>query len=487
MNDRIYAKGLPNYISKLCPVSHSYSIEEGIQGRIKDPKWMLGMQWRVGEFKVQNGGRPIKTAIKFKTRSIQEIKRKNDPEYTTFDLETPLEMVVESEENNCSNAWNPNRLEYSFDIKGGDVELEAKKYDGNNLDWYNFNLKQDNDLTEEEEEKKFIPTNVSYRGMTDPRWWSIENRKVDIGNIKRPYLNYLTMLLMEFSLLYSNDWYIVPIEHPVGKIRQITSFEVTDSFGHITEVEPVVDRDTNKKGWEIFTLSHSTNEQLNLPSRPHTEVVSKGSFFYLPNNLPEGALESESIEEVSFLRDELANLVWAIEHKYQEPDGTIKNRHDEEPSSTENLMDAPVYYYDKQTSTLVERSAFADTADTEPGNRYIGPLPKYEMMSHVPPHWIPYVVRQIQNPNGEFDGQVILRRSRTQMDTSESQYKGILLQESKYVYEEEVPRVGVIVKRIYQLARDSDGNIYSGLTRKKRSDMRRKSSGLRFDYLHGLK
>ena len=63
------------------------------------------------------------------------------------------------------------------------------------------------------------------------------------------------------------------------------------------------------------------------------------------------------------------------------------------------------------------------------------------------------------------------------------QYKGVILSESKYVFEEEVPRVGILLSRVFQMACDSDGKRYSWRSRKKQPDELRKSSGLLFDVL----
>jgi hypothetical protein len=63
------------------------------------------------------------------------------------------------------------------------------------------------------------------------------------------------------------------------------------------------------------------------------------------------------------------------------------------------------------------------------------------------------------------------------------QYLSAPLSESKYVFEEEVPRTGIMVCRVFQMARDSDGKRYCWQSRKKRPDASQKSSGLRFDYL----
>jgi hypothetical protein len=61
------------------------------------------------------------------------------------------------------------------------------------------------------------PTPLSFRGMPLARWWSLEDRRVDLGQIKRSYLNILTMLLLEYYFIFSQDWYVIPV-HPVGTL-----------------------------------------------------------------------------------------------------------------------------------------------------------------------------------------------------------------------------------------------------------------------------
>ena len=82
------------------------------------------------------------------------------------------------------------------------------------------------------------------------------------------------------------------------------------------------------------------------------------------------------------------------------------------------------------------------------------------------------------------DRNYILERSRTVEDLSQGpQYKGIFLSESKYVFEEAAPRVGIMLCRVFQMARDGNGNRYRWRSRKKRPDELHKSSSLRFDAL----
>jgi hypothetical protein len=104
----------------------------------------------------------------------------------------------------------------------------------------------------------------------------------------------------------------------------------------------------------------------------------------------------------------------------------------------------------------------------------------YDLISHVPPYWIPYVPRPVKSGNGRIN----LRREKTLENADGStQYKGHLLGESQWLDEEVISRAGVMVKRNWQLARGSDGEYFLWLGRKKGQDFKRRSSGLRFDFL----
>ena len=309
------------------------------------------------------------------------------------------------------------------------------------------------------------PASASFPGAPLARWWSFEDRNVALGDVQPADLNFLTILLVEFCLLSpANDWYVVPLKQRVGTIRHLDSLRVIDSFGVVSEATPVIDASSDDRGWEVFTLDGGDSG-----------LSPDGRLFYLPNSLHQ-AMESKPFESVSFLRDESANLVWAIENRYRDADGKVVNRHDEEaakaPSPPENLR-----YWDSESAKMVERSEV--TGDGEPGFRFLGPLDLYEPKSFVPAHFVPYVPRRL-NDEGAF----VLRRGRTQEDVSTGpQYKGILLGESKYISEESIPRAGVKVERIHQLARDGTGRWHSWRSRKRSVDEPRGTPGIRFDAL----
>lgn len=466
--------------TRLEPSNKTHSTEEGLQARVKDPLWLLGRQWQMGEFRAHNGGQLVRAELEISSRPLNHIVKKNEKGDRSeiseqFDLKIPLEMKAEEENRNPSNkyeaqGWNSQRLEYSFCLKKNDTELIAEEYHGNDLDWFNFDVIEIGHIDEIKDSIAVKPSPASFSGMPLARWWSIEDGNVDLGQIKRPNLNFLAMMLLEFSFIYSNDWFVIPIEHKVGNIRRIDKCVAMDSFGIISEVNPVIDKTPDKQGWEVFTLSPKTSGE-----------YSDGRIFYLPNNLYH-ALESEPVEKVSFFRDEMANLVWAIEHRYQEGELLI-NRNDEETSFAEEDVEQtseqqkPSLYWDTINKTLLEKSQIDD--EGELGKRFIGPVALYNPMTKLPKHWIPYIPHQLGT-----DGQFILRRARTIEDLSQgSQYKGTFLRESKYVFDEEVPRTGIILSRVFQLARDCDGKRYCWRSRKKRPDELRKSSGLQFDAL----
>jgi hypothetical protein len=386
----------------------------------------------------------------------------------TFDPKVPLEMKVEEERQVQpgkfkAKGWNAKRLEYSFRLQKDDTELLAEEYYGNDLDWFHFDLVSLGGMNEANLAIAVKPVPVSFKGMPLPRWWSLEDGQVDIGQIKKPHLNFLTELMIEFSFIYSNDWYVIPLAQRVGDIRRIENFIVMDSFGVVSEAKPVIDKTPFKQGWEVFTLTPQSENE-----------YSDGRVFYLPNRLYH-ALESEPIEKVNFFRDEMANLVWAVESVYQDRDGKVINRNDEEVDQIPE-QPKPSLYWDTQKGVLVDR---LQMGEQEPGNRYVGPIALYQPKTHIPVHWIPYKPSQL-----DTDGNYILRRARTVEDTSQGpQYKGVFLSESKFVFEEEVPRTGIMLCRVFQMARDSDGKRYCWRSRKKRPDVLQKSSGLRFDYL----
>lgn len=310
---------------RLEPNNKLNSIEDGIQAKVKDPLFMLGRQWQLSEFRATNGGSLVRTEIEYSSQSLDEVSTFDDI-VQNIHISEPLEKIIEEEEIDTeiidsvenkkpkAKYWNPKQLEYSFIVKHQDTILKSKEYFGQNLDWYNFNFTSLGEMEEIVKHLALKPTEVSFHGMPLKRWWSFENQKIDLGDIQRPYLNYLTEMLVEFAFIYSHNWFLIPIKHSIGHIRSIREINLIDSFGVTLNATPVIDTTEEKQGWEVFTIC---------PDNAESHEMSNGRLFYFPNNLYHD-LESKPVEQVIITRDELANLVWAIENKYESFDPYIE-------------------------------------------------------------------------------------------------------------------------------------------------------------------
>lgn len=449
--------------NRLEPINKTYDINEGVQAKLKDPLFMLGTQWRVSEFQPSNGGYPVRLETKYRTHTLNELSLgSTSPENKIIQTKVPLEKHVEEEDNNQkSSAWSPTNLEYTFSISGGGVHISAHDYDGHRLDWYNFSVK---DATFDDTAatiKAIRPSTIRYNGMPADRWYREEDGRVNLGDLKRPYLNILTMLLMEYSLIYSQDWFQIAIPHNVGDIRKMDYVRIVDSFGAVSEAQPITDVDPLQRGFEVFTLSAEENDG-----------TTDASLFYFPNNLWH-SLESTPLEEISFFIDEHANLYWGVEHKVTEA-GELLVRdelHNQPGSITPSHVQS--HYWDSETKQMIERPT--EFPEGEPGNKIQGPLALYFESLLPPRNWVPYI-KQLRNDK------IVLRRGRTYVDDT-TQFLGEIIKESHIIAEEEIPLHGIILTRIHQLARDCDGERIMWRSRKKRPGKFRNASNLAFDLL----
>src|SRR5215813_2689998 len=135
-----------------------------------------------------------------------------------------------------ADAWDPSRLEYRFACSAttpqGEKVYMADEYYQGRLDWYNFDIdKQSNGLGEipgtaaqkgAEVTQSLIPTPIVYTGSPGTRWWTIEDRQTNFGGITPETTDLPKLLLIEFGLVYANDWFL--IKHPATE-DSITKIE----------------------------------------------------------------------------------------------------------------------------------------------------------------------------------------------------------------------------------------------------------------------
>jgi hypothetical protein len=476
------------------------SIDEGVRASVMDPLWFLARQWQMGEFKAENCGSIASVSLKSSLTSIDRvfhsIKPRGGEEGEPVDDNLPIEPIVESKKTNLSKldldnsdaleapkSWMDRNLEYQFSIGTFDKTtlLQAKEYYGEKLDWHSFQI-ESVEFPDDVAKKLVSPQPVRFPGMPKVRWWQFEDEKTDLGNIQRPNLNYLSVLLTEFALLYSNDWFIIPVQQPVGSLRKVEALSVMDVFGNppINAQAHVYrqNEDPESRGFTLFSLTRKKDDKSEADS----------SILLLPNTLTQ-FIQGEALEEVIFSRDEMANFVWAIERRSFEK-GKIQNREDEE--------------MDSKWNSEIGNDGTRPEADlkTDPGN-----LPQYKIMSPLRGNWIPYIsVQNLKDKNDKNKEQIYFRRGKTKLDTN-PQYKTKIITNSTRIWEEEIPTIPIVLTQnakmiVYDSEKwsldkqDRDGRIVFSLNkesgaqirliwigRKKNRSVRQRSSGLNFDCL----
>jgi hypothetical protein len=134
------------------------------------------------------------------------------------------------------------------------------------------------------------------------RLWDFENGQIDFGGITPDTRDLIKLIFMDFMLVHGNDWFLIPLEQTAGSLCRIDSLVVHDVFGGATEI---VRADANAGAVDQRWTMFSTPGQ----SAPH----ALSEFFVLPSNAGPASQRGLVVEEVLFLRDEMANMAWAVE------------------------------------------------------------------------------------------------------------------------------------------------------------------------------
>jgi hypothetical protein len=120
------------------------------------------------------------------------------------------------------SAWVPDRLEYQFSAAAPELQdekvLVAEQYCHGHLDWYNFDVDPSRTVLGEPAAAPeppgattlaMLPTQVKFNGMPNTRWWAFEDSRTNFGDVKPDTTDLAKLLLIEFGLIYANDWFLV--------------------------------------------------------------------------------------------------------------------------------------------------------------------------------------------------------------------------------------------------------------------------------------
>lgn len=422
---------------QLLGTDSSVNLTEAISARVKDPLWFLARQWQSGEFEAENGGRPV--AIRYDARidPFQEIEIGGRKQPLTG--AEPLEALVEAEgPGTTAPGWVTTELDYGFGLASRERRFAATEYTGRALDWFHMDQVSAQTVAGlDRPTVEMVPNQMNFRGAPYPRWWRFEDGDDAFDSAADSEPNVLSMLLPEFFYVDINNWYVIPAPMPAGSLREITRLQVADSFGVVTELGPAHSPD-----WNVFTLGMRT-----------TGAQKTTASVLMAPNIAVDIVENDILEDIRFIRDEGANLVWAFEQLYHLPGGQRVTNADGVPRGAPTAR-AP------------------DTAGV------------FRLSSDTLPAWIPYVPRQI-DASGGLGRQVRLRRGRT-VETATAanpQYKSVLVGETKHLNEEEIPKTGLRVRRVRRYARGSDGKPWFWVGRTREAGRTSGTPGLRFDYL----
>ena len=325
--------------------------------------------------------------------------------------------------------WHADELRYAFSVTAGGasapVRLDARDLDGDRVDWWSFDLAAAPRRAAAATSLELRPTRAAFRGMPASRHWEAEDAGVDLGSIDAAPDDLLRLLLLEFALGFGRDWSLAPLPVPAGSVTRVSSARVVDTFGRAFRVRHHAEVDGPDRTWRMFEHDRPAGLALD------------GSLLLVPATLT-GDLRSDPIEEVLLLRDELAELAWAIERRAPGPTGRTIDR--------------------AQSPAAPPRPATED-----------GEL-RYVLEGHVPDGWVPL----LPEPG-------ILRLGR--VGSAPTTPRGRLLTNTTEIRDEELPREGVELHRRFRTARGPAGETHLWVARSRRTGRGEAASGLTFDAL----
>lgn len=365
----------------------------------------------------------------------------------------------------ADDAWNPPRLEYALSVG---AQLSAAAQDemtysateiGGAIDWSSFDVNTQVSLTTAADHRvtplveAVVPAPINFPGAPAARFWEMEDARIAYGLVPVGPTDLAHLLMIEYASSYGNDWFVVPLTLPVGSVTRVDSLVVTDTFGVRSLLRPIND--------PALAPAHFSMWQSSLQHPPPSAAVKVATNrFFLPSTLNR-ALDGAPLEDVLFMRDEMANVAWAIERTVESP---------------------------------IERAAqcyeAADPPSVAPSDDAAA-LPRYLLSSPVPSNWIPLLPVKLPNPQQpNTAGQVLSRLKRGAVLQPDGNRKvhaargDVLLSAANLMlYDEEVPREGARVTRQRRLARWTDGSTWLWTALRNQVGQGEGASALTFDQI----
>ena len=346
-------------------------------------------------------------------------------------------------------SWDAAQMGYRASVRAGGIALTAAAHDGGSLDWMSFDL----DAAAAPDAKAptmgsrkistIIPTPVRYAGMPAARYWNFEAGDTYFGDLSADLTDLGQLILTEFAMVYSNDWFICPLPAKRGTLSRVTKVRILDTFGDEIVKKATSAEAEGKTPWRFFELTGDP-----------APGEGQSPWMYLPRAVA-GQEHGRDLEQVILSRDEEANLAWGIEDVIEGSDGRPHRR----------VLDWQAWRADNEDPHVLADEAW-----------------KFRLSRLLPGHWIPFApeVGEDRRPTGR-----LLRSRLADWDLFGADKRqlagpqGALLEPSDAlaIQEATVPRGGIVVSRQMQMARGPDGRRWLWAANRRRPASRSPSPG----------
>jgi hypothetical protein len=397
--------------------------------------------------------------------------------------------------NLSNNHWKSSKLCYDYTIEtdNGTDEYCNSRWDGNLLSSNAFNHKSNNALVSSSvnsSKKEMLMTEARFAGMPSSRWWQFEDGSVNFCKLDANTTDIAKIILTQFTLLYRDDWFVVPYTLPTGIVADIKGIAVRDVFGVTSFVghhTTAYDKTNNQlaNGLDNWTDWCWFDPQSTINGLPHSKPIiptesttplplqiATKQVLCLPNSMCR-AQTSPVIESVSFIRDEMSNIVWGLEETIQSQWGFGK----------EAKLAAGQF-----TEYLAKLFPVSTAGPIAPSSAAL----KYEMVQSVPENWIPFVkvldsgrykLQRATNRRTIEGHAALLTYVHPRTQLLQQNNSGVIPATNKklFINDEEVVTAGTTVRTHAKRCRYGNGETLVWFSRSVSANRPTGSSGLVFD------
>ena len=351
-------------------------------------------------------------------------------------------------------AWHEERLRHEFTLTAtgnGTSQLVARDHQGGAIDWFDVTIVKGDPppATAQPPVKtvRGVPTRVAFAGAPHPRWWAFEDSRAQLGTMEVNTTDVAKLAMLDFALMYANDWLSLPLAVEAGCLVDIATVLVTDVFGRSYKLAPSESLiGSGLKRWQLYAVA-TEGAQL---------APGVSQLLFVPP-ISGDALELP-VEELLFLRDEGANLVFGVEQRV--PNG----RGDSVPG--------------------IELQRERGYAGEVPDDRGVGRL-RFKLATPVPGNWFPFVpvARDKELREVRLRKAQLLREHDDDAPSAIPPLGALLKHGGDWLEEASVLRSGVKVQLVRRRARGVDGKTYVWMGHQVGAGKGEGRSGLRFDLL----